>query len=46
MIAPLPNLAAHSQDNTQAINDIQRSLVSIAAAWHANLEHAAINHLP
>lgn len=29
------------QDNAQAIGDIQRSLVTIASAWHACLDNAA-----
>jgi len=33
------------QDNVRVVGDIQRSLVTIASAWHACLEHAA-GHQP
>ena len=33
------------QDNTRAIGDIQRSLVTIASAWHACLDHAAVREV-
>ena len=29
------------QDNVRAVGDVQRSLVNIAAAWHACLREAA-----
>jgi hypothetical protein len=43
---PLPvTVRGKWQDNVRVVGDIQRSLVTIASAWHACLEHAA-GHQP
>ena len=45
-VSELEREAARLQDKTGAIGDIQRSLVTIASAWHACLDRAAWSSAP
>lgn len=45
-VSELEREAARLQDKTGAIGDIQRSLVTIASAWHACLDRAAVSSAP
>ena len=41
-VGELERETARLQDNVRAVGDIQRSLVTIAAAWHRCLDHASV----
>ena len=45
-VSDLEREAARLQDKTGAIGDIQRSLLTIASAWHACLDRAAWSSAP
>ena len=45
-VSDLEREAARLQDKTGAIGDIQRSLVTIASAWHVCLDRAAWSSAP